>query len=848
MNLLIQEVDIASSELRKVPDQLEALLASKHFVSAVELLNSATSTANRDDLLSIAALTDIRQYFKSQSIAIVEIIVEELHNHLYLKSPYSDSRWAVYTPGQTELPIVLCDKYQDNDKTSNKKLSSMGRLPIDEFRSRETLLEGSIDVDDRNPESDSFHYIQMLSQALDAMGKLPYAADLMLQRIPYEIYQSIERTISEVRLRHKTISTQVTSHRDFLSRTDSEDDASEPLKDLLWTVFSKWDAILQCHCVLYESTVLLQGHYPDKLNRQRSSGAGYELHDIWRPLESEVLSLLGSYLTLHEDRVDKDNLSGAMADMFSEKKTRIRKRGLYSIAHAAKPGDSIYSAEEQELRNMLQGSVPGLLSEKNDQKLILNHETNDNLVTGHSQVSPATPFNITFILEAVLAFLQRAKRILPNTPTLTSDSITHFLNEFLNNIFDAQLSEAVVSAYKDSVDDNLEVRASSGVLPNEEHVSQNEFRVIKLIKQVYTLLSSIPDQRESYAEIMLSVVRRYHQKVQSWLTSLVANPTPDAHLGSLMLGAAWANRQQVKLIWDNYNSSSGVVSALHEATRAEMVFIFEVKKGFVIRQQDLIQDPTKIEQLVTLNRSLNHFVSSLSSLLEKRSLGTDRGLHISSAANKQFDDLLSSFRDLARSILVILRMEFRAHVIYYLQLALCQGNYNIEERANEVDPTIIDLNTDLMLLNTSLSSLPPADYELVTDGLALLIDQVLIEDASSISIMTLHGSEKLILGISALQQNLRNIVSSPENADLSRASTFYTDFSLGPLGLCDKASQLTRSGLTFTQASRLMALMYSADLNKKDNRSNRDSISVRRKQLNESLSLLSAKMNPTEHS
>lgn len=32
---------------------------------------------------------------------VLDILIEELHNHLYLKSFYCDVRWQSYTPGQT---------------------------------------------------------------------------------------------------------------------------------------------------------------------------------------------------------------------------------------------------------------------------------------------------------------------------------------------------------------------------------------------------------------------------------------------------------------------------------------------------------------------------------------------------------------------------------------------------------------------------------------------------------------------------------------------------------------------------------------------------------------------------
>lgn len=35
----------------------------------------------------------------------MEILIEELSNHLYLKTVYSESRWVVYQPGQAESTL-----------------------------------------------------------------------------------------------------------------------------------------------------------------------------------------------------------------------------------------------------------------------------------------------------------------------------------------------------------------------------------------------------------------------------------------------------------------------------------------------------------------------------------------------------------------------------------------------------------------------------------------------------------------------------------------------------------------------------------------------------------------------
>lgn len=43
--------------------------------------------------------------------ALMEILVEELGNHLYLKTAYSESRWVVYQPGQSESKSSPCRCY-----------------------------------------------------------------------------------------------------------------------------------------------------------------------------------------------------------------------------------------------------------------------------------------------------------------------------------------------------------------------------------------------------------------------------------------------------------------------------------------------------------------------------------------------------------------------------------------------------------------------------------------------------------------------------------------------------------------------------------------------------------------
>ena len=47
------------------------------------------------------SLSDLRIYLSNQEHSLTDILIEELHNHLYLKSPYCEDRWKPYAHNQS---------------------------------------------------------------------------------------------------------------------------------------------------------------------------------------------------------------------------------------------------------------------------------------------------------------------------------------------------------------------------------------------------------------------------------------------------------------------------------------------------------------------------------------------------------------------------------------------------------------------------------------------------------------------------------------------------------------------------------------------------------------------------
>ena len=87
-------------QLQLVPEKLEARISEKRFLSAVDILQDALRMIRKSEMENIGALNDLRTYLSNQEVSLTDILIEELHGHLYLKSPYCEDRWKEYAYNQ----------------------------------------------------------------------------------------------------------------------------------------------------------------------------------------------------------------------------------------------------------------------------------------------------------------------------------------------------------------------------------------------------------------------------------------------------------------------------------------------------------------------------------------------------------------------------------------------------------------------------------------------------------------------------------------------------------------------------------------------------------------------------
>ena len=176
-----------------------------------------------------------------------------------------------------ESPFNLDDSLVEsrlNQRDSRASLSSLASAP-----------NYAANTNPKNPETDSFTYIETLLESLAVLGKLGNGLDIITQRLPTEIYALVDATLDEVderaeigrRLSSYSVGTTIRASNLFvfanesgndglplngtldasllrlaaLEATDKEID-HEILKDMFWTLYSKLDAVSQSLRVVYE--------------------------------------------------------------------------------------------------------------------------------------------------------------------------------------------------------------------------------------------------------------------------------------------------------------------------------------------------------------------------------------------------------------------------------------------------------------------------------------------------------------------------------------------------------------------------------------------------------------------
>lgn len=159
----------------------------------------------------------------------------------------------------------------------------------------------------------------------------------------------------------------------------------------------------------------------------------------------QIRSLLHDYLTPDGDltsRLDGRTLEGGYTRTTI---LRDRKKKIFKLAELD-PNSPQIKVEQEELDDILRSSVPGLMSKSGRKPQPIGRKSRgrqENSGTGHKLLTEPSVFNISLLLPRSVSFIQRLKELVPLNSDLAVSALTSFLDDFLINVFQPQLEEAI---------------------------------------------------------------------------------------------------------------------------------------------------------------------------------------------------------------------------------------------------------------------------------------------------------------------------------------------------------------------------------------------------------------------
>ncbi|CAG8550348.1 2665_t:CDS:10 [Diversispora eburnea] len=684
-------------DFKGTPEKLEGLLREKHFLTASKLLLDSIRMLDRKEMVGIGALSDLRRYLKAQHSSLHELLIEELHDHLYVKSAYCDSRWVKYIKDQKELPSPLMEW----DGRENRKMTLSGtknkkNLQVNTGHGFNTPLSP------KSPKPFGIIFNEDEEIAIT-------------QRIPIELYQLVDKTVAEVEERNAdTIAIMKTKKNDsvngFSLESPENDTYMEILRDLLWTLYSKLDAVMQGHRFVVDIVEMISKR-PEysKITAEPQKIRPYPFSEIWKPVQSEVRTLLRDYIT--DD----------------ERETQMFKFGDVD----ATSNTTLDNQYEIEVKSYLQNSLPELFSKVPDERqlsvFVVDRFANTNITAGHRLVVYPDAFNVSVLFKPTLAFLEKVKTIIPPGANRSSADFTTFLDDFVFNVFLPQIGDKLFDLFQ---------KATNEADAFQEDPDYKNFTNMPVVKSTSALMKIV----EKLC-MMLHTMSNHQEEFSPTVTKNSSETEEPDGRNQPGISATWVQQDQLTEVLGQYPylfDSAKNRRKRKVLCQKEIQVEMDLKKNRLIRSSELITENKKLMSLGSLYHSLKWFnakiwemrgrsaksASSNANAMDDSGLAKinkrwsqfgeltnfdvspkeekdnnetqdNTSLPLTGEMANRLDALLATFQQLAEQCLFTLRVELRCHAMYYLDLATREGNYQLDYEAYEPDPYVLALNAGM---------------------------------------------------------------------------------------------------------------------------------------------------------
>ncbi|KAF2219692.1 Sec8 exocyst complex component [Elsinoe ampelina] len=757
-------------EVQGMPEKIESQISEKRFLGAVETLQDALKLMRKPEMEEIGALSDLRVYLGNQEHSVTDILIEELHSHLYLKSPYCEERWKRYVARQGGTEILT---------------AGTERRQLYRFLDSVDLVQALKEDSGRNPEADSFSYIHLLIESLSRMGRLDIAVDAIEQRLPVELFRVVEKCYIEVEQRHPTNMRIAGGKRPNLTTIWQDDELRrEIVEDMLSSLYARFEAIAEGHRVVHEVIAGIS-----KRHGERDTSLLRSFNELWKLYQSEIRSLLHDHLSSTGDLSNRSRLDDDINAHMFRPHARDRNRRMFKLADTDQNSTSL-STERDDLDAILKASVPGLVSGglASVDRLDDPSKALDRSATGHKLLVEPSVFNMSSLLPPSLSFLTRLKEVVPTNSDVAVSTLTSFLDDFLVNVFEPQmeetLAEACGAAYGQSDAFQEDPKWSTQAT---KPIFKSTIDLFQLINSFCRMLVALPPN-QSFTELILGQIRSHYNRFNEIYRNIITKPQIDNSTSRTRRKAASLAEggDLLPLIKQLVNSPS---TATPDLWTQETTSLITLIQSTPLTEDDLLISSKSIRQLSTLSTSSLWFVTRLTTLrhIDPRAntstslaahqtrpwtdtTSSDPYLPLSNDTAAEFDSLLSSFTELSSLILRTLHVELRLQTLSGINRAL-STTYLLNQPYNEPDPAILSLNKTILGFDNELAAkLPEGNYRACVAHLAGMVDEALIRSAKQVPAMDEYGARRMALNILVLQQGLKEV---DGGAELGRAARFW---------------------------------------------------------------------------
>lgn len=594
-------------ELRQVPDQLEARISEKRFLTAVEVLQNALRKLRKPELDDIGALGDLRSYLANQETALMDILVEELHEHLYLKSPYCQERWQNLAKSQGAFRDDIAD--------------SGAVMPFFEVLGGMDLGNPIQEEPGRNPESDTFSYIALVVEALNRLGRLETAVDTIKQRLPVELFSVVNETINEVDHKHPSSLRGVSNGSGGLHIYSSRETQmrADVIYDLLWTLYGKFEAIAEGHRLFHESI--------KALIRREGGGNNAVLlgsfKELWNLYQNEIRSLLHNYVTsdadLYQFNTPQPGTATGRLDGHRDHLFRFSEADSKSVEMVT---------ELEELDKTIEQAVPGLTAgqvkgkggdKKGGNKVSESRKSTafsyGNKEQNESYKSLVEPnvFNMSLLLPPTLVFLGRLKNIVPPGSDLATSTLTTFLDNFLVNVFQPQLDETLgklsdavfgeADAFQQDTDWSQVARRP---------VFKGATAFFAVVTAFCKMLDTIPHD-QALSALIITQMMRYYDRCFGWYKTLVTK-TQEGGTSTQQMRASAGMATEPGDIHDTIQNLWTAETLDLDLLGKEVALLITETNEKPLQASDVISDRDSISSLCLLYTTMKWLAVKVSSL------------------------------------------------------------------------------------------------------------------------------------------------------------------------------------------------------------------------------------------